>query len=292
MAKEEKKNDVVGSVMVVGGGIAGIQASLDLADSGYLVKMVEGKSAIGGVMAQLDKTFPTNDCAMCVISPKLVEAGRHLNIDLYTTTEVEKIEGEAGNFQVTLLERPRYVELDKCTACGECAKACPIEVPNQFDMGLRERKAAFKLYPQGMPSAFAIDKRGTAPCKATCPAHVSIQGYIALINDGRYKEALKLFKDEHPFPAVCGRVCHHPCEGECTRNDVDQPLAIRELHRFLADYEKQSGEFYIPEIKAEKRDEKVAVIGSGPAGLTAAYYLAPTGIPASPFLKNCPNPGA
>ena len=290
MATEEKSNDVVGSVMVVGGGIAGIQASLDLADSGYLVKMVEGKSAIGGVMAQLDKTFPTNDCAMCVISPKLVEAGRHLNIDLYTTTEVEKIEGEAGNFQVTLLERPRYIDLDKCTACGECAKACPIDVPNQFDMGLRDRKAAFKLYPQGMPSAFAIDKRGTAPCKATCPAHVSIQGYIALINDGRYKEALKLFKEAHPFPAVCGRVCHHPCEGECTRNDVDQPLAIRELHRFLADYEKKSGEFYIPEIKAEKRDEKVAVIGSGPAGLTAAYYLLQQGYGVTIFEK-LPEPG-
>ncbi len=273
MSENEARKDVVGSVMVVGGGIAGIQASLDLADSGYLVQLIEEKSAIGGVMAQLDKTFPTNDCAMCVISPKLVEAGRHLNIDLHTTTEVEKIEGEAGNFKVTLLERPRYVHLDKCTACGECSKVCPIDVPNQFDMSLRDRKAAFKLYPQGMPSAFAIDKRGTAPCKATCPAHVSIQGYIALINDGRYEEALKLFKQDHPFPGICGRVCHHPCEGECTRNDVDQPLAIRELHRFLADYEKQSGKRYVPEIDAEKRDEKVAVIGSGPAGLTAAYYL-------------------
>jgi heterodisulfide reductase subunit A-like polyferredoxin len=285
MDENELKKDIVGSVMVVGGGIAGIQASLDLADSGYLVKLIEEKSAIGGVMAQLDKTFPTNDCAMCVISPKLVEAGRHLNIDLHTTTEVEKIEGQAGNFTVTLLKQPRYIHLDKCTACGECSKVCPIEVPNQFDMSLRDRKAAFKLYPQGMPSAFAIDKRGTAPCKATCPAHVSIQGYIALINDGRYDEALKLFKQDHPFPGICGRVCHHPCEGECTRNDVDQPLAIRELHRFLADYETQSGNLYIPEIDAEKRNEKVAVIGSGPAGLTAAYYLLQQGYGVTIFEK-------
>lgn len=285
MSENESKNDVVGSVMVVGGGIAGIQASLDLADSGYLVKLIEEKSAIGGVMAQLDKTFPTNDCAMCVISPKLVEAGRHLNIDLHTTTEVEKIEGESGNFKVTLLERPRYIHLDKCTACGECAKVCPINVPNQFDMNLRDRKAAFKLYPQGMPSAFAIDKRGTAPCKATCPAHVSIQGYIALINDGRYEEALKLFKQDHPFPGICGRVCHHPCEGECSRNDVDQPLAIRELHRFLADHEKQSGKFHIPEIEAEKREENIAIIGSGPAGLTAAYYLLQQGYGVTVFEK-------
>ena len=282
--------DVVGSVLVVGGGIAGIQASLDLADSGYYVHMTETKSAIGGVMAQLDKTFPTNDCSMCVISPKLVECGRHLNIDLMTLTEIEEVTGEVGNFTVKLRQNARFIEMDKCTACGECAKACPIDTPNLFDEGLRDRKAAFKLYPQGMPSAYAIEKRGTAPCKATCPAHVSIQGYIALINDGRYEEALKLFKQDHPFPAVCGRVCHHPCESECTRNEVDQPLAIRELHRFLADYEKQSGKTYIPEITAEKRDEKVAIIGSGPTGVTAAYYLLQQGYQVTIFEKQ-PEPG-
>jgi len=227
--------EVIGSVMVVGGGIAGIQASLDLAESGYLVHMVEARSAIGGVMAQLDKTFTTNDCSMCIISPKLVEAGCHLNIDLHTMTEIEEVSGKAGNFKVRLRHQPRYVHLDKCTSCGECAKVCPIEVPNMFDEGLQDRKAAFKLYPQGMPSAFTIDKRGTAPCKATCPAHVSVQGYIALIKQGKYREALDLFREEHPFPGVCGRVCHHPCEQACTRNDVDQPLAIRELHRFLSD---------------------------------------------------------
>ena len=119
---------------------------------------------------------------------------------------------------------------------------------------------------------------------------MSIQGYIALINEGKYDEALKLFKQDHPFPGVCGRVCHHPCEGECTRNDVDQPLAIRELHRFLADYEKSRGNYYIPEITAEKRNEKVAVIGSGPAGLTAAYYLLQKGYQVTIFEK-LPEPG-
>ena len=285
-----QNKEVVGSVLVVGGGIAGIQAALDLADSGYFVHMTETKSAIGGVMAQLDKTFPTNDCSMCIISPKLVECGRHLNIDLMTLTDIEDVSGDVGNFTVNLRQNARYIEMDKCTACGECAKACPIETPNLFDEGLRDRKAAFKLYPQGMPSAYAIDKRGTAPCKATCPAHVSIQGYIALINDGRYKEALALFKKDHPFPAVCGRVCHHPCETQCSRNDVDQPLAIRELHRFLADYERQSDERFIPEITAEQRDEKVAVIGSGPAGVTAAYFLLQQGYGVTIFEK-MPEPG-
>ncbi|MFP4036881.1 MAG: FAD-dependent oxidoreductase, partial [Desulfobacteraceae bacterium] len=267
------KDSPNGSVMVVGAGIAGIQASLDLADSGYLVYLVEKKSAIGGVMAQLDKTFPTNDCSMCIISPKLVECGRHLNIDLLTNTDVLEVTGEPGNFQVKVLENPRYIDVSKCTACGECAKVCPIEVPNLFDEGLRNRRAAYKLYPQAMPSAFAIEKRGTAPCKATCPAHVSIQGYIALINDGRYREALELFKEAHPFPAVCGRVCHHPCEGVCTRGDVEDPLAIQYLHRFLADVDMEAETPYVPQPE-EQRPEKVAIVGSGPAGLTAAYFLA------------------
>ena len=160
----------------------------------------------------------------------------------------------------------------------------PLHAANEYDEGLSERKAAFKKYPQAIPGAYGIDKRGTAPCKATCPAHVSIQGYIALINQGKYREALELFKQEHPFPGICGRVCHHPCEEICTRNDVDQPLAIRELHRFLADYERQQGDWYIPEV-AEARKEKVAIIGSGPAGLTTAYCLARQGYQVTIYEK-------
>jgi heterodisulfide reductase subunit A-like polyferredoxin len=195
------------------------------------------------------------------------------------------LEGKPGSFTAKVQQQPRFVDLSKCTSCGECAKVCPITLSNEYDEGLSTRKAIFKQYAQAIPGAFGITKKGTAPCKATCPAHVSIQGYIALINEGKYDEALKLFKQDHPFPGICGRVCHHPCEGECTRNDVDQPLAIRELHRFLADYEKEKGEYYIPEITAEKRDEKVAVIGSGPAGLTAAYYLLQQGYQVTIFEK-------
>ncbi|MCP4163097.1 MAG: FAD-dependent oxidoreductase [Deltaproteobacteria bacterium] len=273
-----------GSVLVVGAGIAGIQASLDLADSGYLVYLVESKSAIGGTMSQLDKTFPTNDCSMCIISPKLVECGRHLNIDLKTMANVKEISGEPGDFNVKIQLNPRYVDLDKCTACGECDKVCPIDTNDTFDEGLRDRKAAFKLYPQAMPSGFAIEKRGKAPCKHTCPAGVSAQGFIALINKGEYANAVKLFKEAHPFPGVCGRVCNNPCEEACTRTQVDDPLAIRSLHRFIADWEKKSGERHIPEIKGSK-DERVAIIGAGPAGLTCAYFLAIEGYNVTIFEK-------
>ena len=274
----------IGAVMVVGGGIAGIQASLDLAESGYKVHLVERNSAIGGTMAQLDKTFPTNDCSMCIISPKLVEAGRHLNIDLYTLAEIKAVDGEPGNFTVTLLEKPRFIDADKCTACGECAKVCPISLPNRFDQGLGERKAAYKLYPQAMPGAYAIEKRGTAPCKATCPAQVSVQGWIALMNQGRFKEAIALFKSEHPFPGICGRVCHHPCEAACTRGKMDEPLGIQFLHRYLADLDRRSGSPYLPERKPLKQI-KVAILGSGPAGLTCAYFLAIEGYDVTVFEK-------
>ena len=274
-----------GAVMVVGGGIAGIQASLDLAESGYKVYLVESQSAIGGKMSQLDKTFPTNDCAMCIISPKLVEAGRHLNIELLPLTRVLSVDGEPGRFSVTVQEQPRFVDMAKCTACGECAKVCPIEIPNQFDEGLRSRKAAYKLYPQAMPGAYAIEKKGTAPCKATCPAHVSVQGWIALMNQGRYAEAIELFKQEHPFPGICGRVCHHPCESACTRGGLDQPLSIQHLHRFLADWDMQRDTPYRPVKKAPKH-QKVAVIGSGPAGLACAYFLAIEGYTVTVFEKH------
>ena len=154
-----------GAVMVVGGGIAGMQASLDLADQGFKVYLVEKVSAIGGKMAQLDKTFPTNDCAMCTISPKLVETARHPNIDILTDTDVLDVTGQAGNFTAKLRTRPRYVDADKCIACSDCVSVCPVVIPDQFNEGLSQRKAIFKRYPQAVPNAYAIEKQGVAPCR-------------------------------------------------------------------------------------------------------------------------------
>jgi len=151
-------SEKIGAVMVVGGGVAGIQASLDLAESGYFVYLVERSPAIGGAMAQLDKTFPTNDCSMCILSPKLVQCGRHNNIRLVTGAHVEGVQGEAGNFLVTLKQEPRYVDLDKCVSCGVCAEKCPVKVPDSFNEGLNQRKAIYSKYAQAVPSAYAIDR--------------------------------------------------------------------------------------------------------------------------------------
>ena len=141
----------IGAVMVVGGGIAGMQAALDAADSGYYVYLVERSSSIGGLMPQFDKTFPTNDCAMCIVSPKLVEVGRHINIELLTLSEVQNISGDEGNFEVSLKQYPRYVDMNKCIACGLCAEKCPKKVINEYDGSLSKRKAIYVKYAQESP---------------------------------------------------------------------------------------------------------------------------------------------
>lgn len=150
--------------MIVGGGIAAIQSSLDLAESGYYVYLVEKSPAIGGVMPMLDKTFPTNDCSMCILSPKLVECGRHLNIEILTCSDVVDVQGEPGNFKVTVNKRARYVDVDKCTGCGLCAEECPVEIEDEFDQGLGIRKAIYRPYAQAFPNAFAIDMDECIEC--------------------------------------------------------------------------------------------------------------------------------
>jgi heterodisulfide reductase subunit A len=143
--------------MVIGAGVTGIQAALDIADGGHEVILVERSPSIGGHMAQLSETFPTLDCSQCILTPKMVEVAEHPNIRLYAYSEVEEVGGTVGNFRVRIRKKPRYVDPDLCTSCGDCSTACPVTAPNEYDMGMKSRKAIDIPFPQAVPAIYTLD---------------------------------------------------------------------------------------------------------------------------------------
>lgn len=191
------------------------------------------------------------------------------------------------------------VDKEKCVACGQCVENCQTNAlklgqkrcatdPHISDTYDTDASVPFhrsSYNPEYRTNRSDVMPSGTAPCKAECPAHIPVQGYIKLASLGRYTEALELIKKENPFPAVCGRICNKRCEDACTRGSIDDPIAIDDIKKFIADKELEEGNLYVPE-KKDSYEEKVAVIGAGPAGMTAAYYLAVEGYPVTVFEKN------
>ena len=200
---------------------------------------------------------------------------------------MQGITGEAGNFTVSLQKEARFIDPSKCTGCGECVKVCPVSRPDEFNQGLADWKAVYRLYPQAFPSAFAIKKYDRAPCVRACPANLCAQGYVQLVKAGKFQEALALIMERLPLPGTIGRICPHPCETDCRRQEVDEPVAICALKRFVAD---QADWETLPVPEVAKRDEQVAIVGAGPGGLSCAYHLALMGYRPVIF-EAAPEPG-
>jgi len=268
------------AALIVGGNAAGIQAALDLADSQLEVYLVERSPTLcAQELASDDALMPP----LTLLTPKMLAVASHPNIHVLTNAEVVRVGGEDGDLHVSIRKYPRFVVENKCTGCGRCELKCPVNVENRQEpvakaVRLPNRKA--------VPYVAAVDKQGVSPCRLACPGGVNPHGYVALISQGRYAEALRLILDSVPLPGVLGRVCSRPCEPACNRRELDEPIAICSLKRFVADeaWNEVIGASRISSApsnslvgSAEGNRQKVAVAGSGPAGLSAAWMLARMG---------------
>jgi heterodisulfide reductase subunit A len=224
----------------------------------------------------------------------MVSVGRHENISLLSYSEVENVSGYVGNYQVRVRRKARFVDESQCTGCGKCAEVCPVDVINTFDRGLSMRKATYRHSAQAVPGAYVIEKRGIAPCRAACPTDQRAQGYIALVKQKRYADAYWAIRREHPFPSVCGRVCNRRCEEQCSRGLYDEPVSIMKIKWFVADWAYAHRD-ELPNMRDKSlvgtpfshtptpTGKKIAIIGAGPAGMTAALDLVRIGHKATVF---------
>ena len=265
-------------VLVVGGGIAGMESGLTLGDMGYKVLLVEKEVSIGGKMILLSKVFPTLDCSSCISTPKMAATAHHPNLTVLTYSEVEGIvRKDDGTFTVRLLKKPTFVDPAACTGCGDCELACTVAISDKFNADLVATRAAHIAFPQAVPKKAVIERAGSSPCNFTCPAGVKAHGYVSLVRSGKYEEAFRLHMEDAPLPGALSRACYAPCEGQCTRDEVEGKVPIRGIKRFMVDYYYErhpEPEYGPPEARNGKT---VAVVGSGPAGLSAAYFLARRG---------------
>ncbi|MCL6638055.1 MAG: FAD-dependent oxidoreductase [Firmicutes bacterium] len=271
-------------LLVVGGGIGGMESALKLGDMGYKVLLVEKEPSVGGKMILLSKVFPTLDCASCISTPKMAASTHHPNVNAMVYSEVKEIKKNGkGGFTVTVRKKPSFIDQTLCTGCRQCEMVCNVAVPDQYNFDLVARRAAYIAFPQAVPKKAVIEREGTSPCSFTCPAGIKAHGYTALVRSGKDREAFELVLESAPFPGSLGRSCYAPCEAECTRGSLEGPVPVRRIKRYIADtYYKEHPE---PEYGAPEKmnGKRIAVVGAGPAGLSAAYFLAKKGYPVTVF---------
>jgi len=279
------------SVMVVGGGIAGLEAALDLADAGAAVTLVEQSPFLGGAFKQASSIPGSTMPAFCHIVSKIEAVSSHPGIEVVTNASFDKLRESDDGYDATLTIAPTRVNED-CNYCGACVRVCPIKPYDRFNEGLTLRTAIdwpSTPYHEARPNI----ERETPICQETCPVHIDIRRYIGLVAEGKYAEALAVVREKNPLPAICGRVCNHPCEDACNRGRQDEPLSIDAIKRFVADWEtvlKREGKLVWPSPPKHTRKEGVAVVGAGPAGLTVAHDLALAGFTPTVY-EAAPVPG-
>jgi len=269
-------------VAIIGAGIAGMHAAGTLAKLGHDVHLVERETTVGGNMARVVKTFPTDDCAMCTLSPKMDEMTKNKRIHLLTNSEVVAVKKVREGLKVTVRRNPRYLDEGTCTGCGKCTDNCPAGLYNEYNLGLTSvRKAIYKPFPAAVPNKYILTRRGIPPCRDACPVHQNAQGYVALIAAGKFREARDVIRRDNPLPSVCGRVCNHVCETECSRSADGGAISIRALKAFVMAHPDNAEER--PISLPDPKPVKVAIVGGGPSGLACAHDLALHGIRSTVF---------
>jgi NADPH-dependent glutamate synthase beta subunit-like oxidoreductase/NAD-dependent dihydropyrimidine dehydrogenase PreA subunit len=258
--KEEKN-----AVLLIGSGFGSLKLAEDLAQSGipvvwitnahHFLELPEGEENFTGLPEDLNFQF----------RPLYLRVTRHPLVTPLTHSQLTSIDNINNEFKSVILQEPRYIDYDLCTGCGRCMEVCPL---NDSEHPPLSRTPAY------CPSrALELDKRNISICRVDCPLNVNVQAYMALTAANRFDEALAVIRETNPLPGICGRICNHPCEKNCRRQELDQPVSIRAVKRFLADYEIQSKKKSKIKNNITRRPEKIAIIGSGPSGLTAAHYL-------------------
>jgi heterodisulfide reductase subunit A-like polyferredoxin len=271
-------------VLVVGAGIGGMESALTLGDMGFKALVVEKEASVGGRMILLSKVFPTLDCASCISTPKMAALSNHPNVRTLVYSEVDDITPRPeGGFLVHLTRKPTFVDAAKCTGCALCEAACTVAVPDEFNYDLTARRAAHIAFPQAVPKKAVITRRGTSPCSFVCPAGVKPHGYVSLVRSGQYDQAFRQHLEDAPLVGVLSRACYAPCEEECSRAQLEGTVSIRGIKRFIADryYATHPTPEYGP--PTDRRGKSVAIVGSGPAGLSAAFFLGRIGYDVTVF---------
>jgi NADPH-dependent glutamate synthase beta subunit-like oxidoreductase/NAD-dependent dihydropyrimidine dehydrogenase PreA subunit len=274
---EKTKVGLPRSVAVIGSSIAAVQSAFTLAQLGIEVKLITSSMALGYDIVSND-TLESCSPDQRFLWPLLLRTINHPLVTLYCGAEVEAREGSKGDFKVRIRQQPRYVNKDFCTGCARCQDECSGRVVSPLNGQKVAHTTIHKplLRAKTIPSAYVIDKNGFAPCHVSCPLGINVQGFVSLLANGKTDGALALIHEASPLSGILGRVCRHPCESSCNRGEVDDPVFIRALHRYAAD-NASSAVHYKSKLPAQSRLEKVAIVGSGPAGLTAAWELARRG---------------